>query len=776
MYLKNPFRMKDWRINEFLLFIIAVQAIFSILLFLDYVGLDIPILKNVMGFIFILFVPGALLIRLLDLDGLKSNGQTLLYTVGLSLAALMLVGFLMNTIYPLFGIDKPLSFVSIFITINSFILILCICCYHVDRRRRYKLILQNLKEMVVKKSPPNHVDLRNLVSSQIIFLLLIPFISILGAYMMNVYQSNTLTLLMIFLIGFVAFLIGIGRFNSKYYPLAVFVISISLLLHKSLITNYIWGWDVNIEYFMVNQVISNSFWNQNLPTNYNSMLSVMILAPILSSFINTGLIWIMKLVYPFIFSLVPLGLYYVFYKQTSPRIAFLAVFFFMIQFTFYTEMLSLIRQQVAELMLTLILMIMVSEQLNVTKRSILAIIFGMSIIVAHYGLAYIMMIILLISIVFLYILDRNPNEISSRYLARIYQISVISAVISSFSSHLHGDVLSGKDKGGSISAKIKQYKLVKKSRIIITPPFLALFVLFLFIWYIYTSNSTIFQSFIDIGRNIIDNIYSFMDPNAAQGLSLVMEEQTTPLRNLQKNFYLVSQLFIFIGFVALLLGKDGMKFKREFKALSLAAFFVLIAGVVLPFFSSQMNTSRLYHVALIILSPLCVMGFIKILNVFKIIPRLNLSMNKLATPVSIFLVAFLFFNTGLVYEFMDKTHPTSIALNTSYDFPKFNQREVTGGNWLLDHSNNDTIYADKNRASVLSSIVSCMEIPAYFDLVGKKSYIFLGTLNIVQNQILTYRMVGANIVMDEGYRSPGEILQGRSKIYDDGGAYVYGAN
>lgn len=760
MYLKNPFRMKDWRIKEFLTLIIVVQVIFSVLLFLDYAGLDIPILKNIVGFIFILFVPGMILLRLIDLDGIEHNGQVLLYTVGLSLAILMLVGFLMNTIYPLLGISKPLSFVSIFITINIFIVVLCFICYNVDKRRRYKLILRNLKDMVIKKSPPNHVNVKNLITSQLLFPLLIPFSSVLGAYMMNVYQSNTLTMFMIFLISLMALLVGIGKINSKYYSLFVFVISFSLLLHKALITNYIWGWDVNIEYFLANQVITNSFWDQNLPMNYNSMLSVMMMAPIFSTFINTGLIWIMKIVYPFIFSLTPLGLYYVFYKQTSPRIAFFAAFFFMMQFTFYTEMVSLIRQQVAELMLVLVLMIMVSEQMDVIKRSVLAIIFGMSIIVAHYGLAYIMMFILSVSMIFLYIIDKNPIYTFKRYLA--------------------GSKLGNNEKH-EINTKIKQYRsIIKNSRIIITPPFVALFILFILIWDIYTSNSTIFQSFINIGCSIIGNLYSFMDPNATQGLSLVMQQQVTPLRNLQKDFYLISQLFIAVGVIALLFGKEGMKFKKEFKSLSLAAFIVLMAGVFLPFFSSQMNTSRLYHMSLIILAPFCVVGILKIFRLFgsflKLKPFSKISHNNIFTVISIFLVIFLFFDTGFTYQIMDKADVTSIALSATCDFPKFDQREVTSGNWLQKYSDdNTTIYADKNRASVLNSMVSCMEIPAYFDLVNSTSYIFLGTVNIARNKVLISQMAGANIVIDEGYRAPDEIIKGRFRIYDDGGSYIYGS-
>ena len=754
--------MKDWRIKEFLTMIIAVQVIFSVLIFLDYSGLNVPIIKNIVGFIFILFVPGMLLLRLLDLDGIEYNGQILIYTVGLSLASLMLVGFLMNTIYPLFGISNPLSTVSIFVTINALIIILCFICYNVDKGRRYRLILRNLKDMVIKKSPPNHVNVKNLITSPLLFAALIPFLSVLGAYMMNVYQYNVLTMVMIAIIGLMALLVGMGKVNSKYYSLFVFVISLSLLLHKSLITNYIWGWDVNNEYFLASQVISNSLWDQNLAMNYNSMLSVMMVAPIFSTFINTGLIWIMKIVYPFIFALTPLGLYYVFRKQTSPRIAFFAAFFFMIQFTFYTEMVSLIRQQVAEFMLVLVLMIMVSEQMDVTKRSVLAIIFGLSIVVAHYGLAYIMMFILSVSLIFMYVLDKDLWGIFNRYLAG-----------SKF----------GSNEKHQVNTKIKQYRsIIKKSRVIITPPFIALFILFILVWDIYTSNSSIFQSFLNIGCNVIDNLYSFMDPNATQGLSLVMQQQVTPLRNLQKDFYLISQLFISIGILALLLRKDGMNFKKEFKSLSLAAFIILMAGVFLPFFSSQMNTSRLYHMSLIILAPFCIVGIIKIFHLFRsllrfdFISKLNFSRNNLFTVISIFLIVFLFFDTGFTYQVLDKADVTSIALSATCDFPKFDQREVTGGQWLQKYSiNNVTIYADKNRASVLNSMISSTEIPAYFDLVNRTSYIFLGTVNIVRKKVLISQMAGANIVVDEGYRSPDELLKERFRIYDDGGSYIYGS-
>lgn len=770
MYANNIFFLKDWETDKFLQLIITIQTLFISLIILEQIGVNIPILKELIGLFIVLFIPGTLFLRILNLDGITSKGQILLCTVGSSLVLFMVIGFLMNYLYPIFGMDKPLSSLSILLTFNIFIFVLCYLSYFIDIRRKNKFLTEK-------------VDVKKLVSSPILILFIVPIISILGTYLMNIYQYNGLTIIMICLICLIAYMVSLNNFiPSKYYPLIVFIISISIILHKSLITNYIWGWDINSEYFLVKQVITNSFWNENLPMSYNSMLSVMVLAPILSSFIDVGLVWIMKIVYPFIFSLVPLGLYYVFREQTTPKVAFFSTFLFVILFTFHTEMLTLIRQQVAELMLVLVLLLIVSDQIVVTKKYFLAVLFGMAIIVAHYGLTYILTIILLLSAVYLYLDDNNSIKmIINRYKVKIHKLTAVAIILQPFNHHPQNTSVGHElkdERTSNLSKRIEKYRNYKPDRII-TPSFLILFIFFLFSWYIYTSSSSIFQGSMFIGQNIIDNLYSLLDPNVTQGLSLVMGQQATPLRNFHKYIYLISQFFIFIGILALFLNKDGMNFKKEYKAISLATFVILVAGLLLPFFSSQMNTTRLYHIALIILSPFFVLGIKKLLDLFKG-SRLNLSETHQFKLIAIFLILFLLFDSGIVYEFLDKGHPTSIALSSSYDFPKFNQRETTGGEWLAQQYNNYgyqhniTVYADKNRAVILSSMLKTEEIPYYFDLITANSYLFLGTLNLERGEVYTYKMEGDNQITEEKYQSLQANLKSRSKIYDNGGSYIYG--
>ena len=116
------------------------------------------------------------------------------------------------------------------------------------------------------------------------------------------------------------------------------------------------------------------------------------LSPIYSVILNTDGAWVFKIIYPFIFSLVPLALFHIYRQQISANKAFLAVFFFMAVPTYSLEMIALAKQQIAELFFALFILLMVDRKLRLSQRLTLAIIFALSIAVSHYGLGFISLI------------------------------------------------------------------------------------------------------------------------------------------------------------------------------------------------------------------------------------------------------------------------------------------------------------------------------------------------------------------------------------------------
>ena len=179
---------------------------------------------------------------------------------------------------------------------------------------------------------------------------------------MNAYGSNVLLLALIIIIAITALWISTSASVPKeLYPLAVFVVAVALLYHGSLISPYVWGWDIQKELYTANAVLANAQWNFHAPGATNAVLSITLLAPLISIVSGVSVVWIFKTIYPLLLALVPVGLFVVFQKQTSDRIALLASFFVIFLFTFFTEIPALARQEIAELFLVLLLILLVDK-------------------------------------------------------------------------------------------------------------------------------------------------------------------------------------------------------------------------------------------------------------------------------------------------------------------------------------------------------------------------------------------------------------------------------
>ena len=234
-----------------------------------------------------------------------------------------------------------------------------------------------------------------------LFLLFLVLLSIIGTQFVNFYENNFLLLLLIPILSFIPILVAFDKIPERYYSIAVIATALALLFHTSLISMYIWGADINKEYYYASLTKSNYFWNSDISHPYNSMLSISILAPICSMVSGIDLTWIFKLIFPLLFSFVPLILYQTFKRQTDSKTAFLSSFFFSSLFTFYTEMNSIARQQIAEVFFALLMLLIVSKNnLNPQKRLLLFIIFCFSLVTAHYALTIIFVLVLLFSTLF----------------------------------------------------------------------------------------------------------------------------------------------------------------------------------------------------------------------------------------------------------------------------------------------------------------------------------------------------------------------------------------
>lgn len=626
--IKNPIQLNDWSIKSLLYILLSFQLSLWGFISLDLIGIHIPILRQIISHIYLTFLPGVLILKLLKLHKLGTT-ETLLYTTGLSLSTLMFTGFSMNLIYPYFGISEPISCIPLMVTLTIVISILFFLAYIRDK----------------EYSNPDYFDLKEILSPKLLILLLVPFLSIFGTYLVNYYDNN---ILLMFMIVIISFLIVLQNYiPPKIYPLVIWVISISLIYHTTLISDYLNVNDILGEYKIAHSVIQNSYWDWTFNHNYNSVLSITILAPIFYYIYNIDLTYVFKIIYPLLFSITSLGTYLIFNNIThNKKVSFMSSILFIIIVPFFYEVPLICKQCIGEIFLILLLLFTFNLNLKSVTRSFLVIISSMSLIVSHYGISYIIMF----SLIFIFCCEFvAKNETTNKMLQNIC-------------------IKLNRDKSLLSSSKIKNTFSLN---------FVIFFLTFTFGWYIYISDSSSFNSITYLGNQISRTlIEDFANPEHSRGLHMIIKNEFSLTHYITKLFYLTSQFFILIGFLNTLKNLKKDKFDTIYLFYSFYFLTILFAAIVISGFSI-MDPRRLYHLSLFTLAPFSIIGGL-ILCKYLYDLSSNRSDDKYLVYsfnfVAVYLALFVLFSTGFIYE-VTNDYPTSVSLSQK-SISQFNDTNI----------------------------------------------------------------------------------------------------
>lgn len=688
--------------RHFLLVVLSLQFMFYATTFFD-----VPVARQVVGFLFVTFVPGFIIIKLLKLNELEAL-ETVLLSVGLSVAFLMLAGLLVNELCSLFGIVKPLSLTPLMIILNNFILVGGILVY--------------LRSENVKLWDAGGFGLSPLV---LVFIGL-PILSIAGALIVNTSGDSMILLFMILSIAvlFALAILSKKLVPLKLYPLIIFMVTIALLFHSSLVSNYIHGFDIHSEYYMFKLTQINGYWDSNayFPNieygRYNSMLSVVMLPVIYSNVLNMEGTWVLKIVFPLIFSLVPLALYQMWQKTTEKKIAFISVFLLMAEMTFYTEMIGLARQMVAELFFALLFLVVLNKKMNSTGGKICFVIFSFALVVSHYGIA----------IIFFFL----------------------------------------------ISAAWLCMQLFRKKSKTLTLSLILLFFVIMFSWYICTSSSAPFEAMMQFEDRVYNSLSDFFNP-ASRGTEVLrglgMESPPSYLNMISRIFAYATEFFILIGFTTLMIKRKSGFLAQDYVVFSSISVVLLAMCILLPSFAGTMGMTRFYHIILFFLAPFFFVGcetFAGFLSKQK---------TKFYTSilVLIVLVPYFLFQTNFVYEVTGSeswSPPLSgyrMGPRPYFEMGYVNEKDVFGATWLPENLDikHTRIYADFSGRIALYSygMISREEIGKLTDttVLSPHEVVFLSTADV------TYGMVTLTLSNTTVF----SILNCSNMIYSNGGCCVY---
>ena len=753
---------------------------------LGSLGVDIPILRQIVGFTFLTFFPGVLILRILRIHNIASI-ESLLYSVGLSVAFVMFTGAFANFVLPLIGISRPISILPITTTLAVFTIILGAVAYKRDKDF---------------PAEPRRFNIREIPQFPYLFLFVLPILAIFGARLVNLYQNNFLLLFFIVVVCCVVAMVAFDRLPRNAYPLATVMIGISLLLHTTLISSQLSGYDIHLEYYYQNLVAQGSYWDFAAPGNVNTALSIVMLNPMYSMILNTDAIWVFKIVYPVIFCFVPLALFHIFREQIGAKKAFFATFFFMAMVVFFTEMTSLARQQVAELFLALLILLLIDRKLALGQRMTLAIIFAVSLTVSHYALGHICLYLLIVSWGIVVLVRSGAGKRAWGWL-----------------THKFG----GLPETASLGA------FPHRNMAIVV----CVYLIFAVAWYGGIAQGTALKTILGIGESqyalLSTEPGGFFEPTEREALVLTAIGldffSASGWGKCFRIFQYLTEIFIVVGFGYMVLRPRGFKFKPEYIGLSMGAALILLACIVIPRFSSHLNITRFYHICLFLLAPLCILGGEVIWHRASRLTRSvssRLQLKREPEPSSLqalsraergnslkesengqvktinnanvnpayskflalaILIPYFLFNSGFISEiggpelYMPNDMPHSLALSSYWlDMPVFNQKEADAVTWLAQRiDDNALVYADDyGRLLLHQRLFGQVGLISDSEEIREDAYIFLRAWNVGKQEF--------RIVEREGVQKKPEhvslssiptLLEGRWLAYDNGVAQIW---
>jgi uncharacterized membrane protein len=695
--------------RAFLLVFIFLQIILYALILLD-----IPIARQVIGFVYFTFVPGFVFVKLMKLDRLGFVA-TILFSLGFSIAFLMLSGLLINEFGGFFT-SQPLSLGPLLFILNPIILIGGVLVY-----------LRSDNSKIIR------LESLNLPISSLFFLAL-PVLSVIGAMLVNIYENNFVLLFMLvsIILLFVMAVFSKKFLPSRLYPFAVLMIAVALLYHVSLISNYIvtFGSDISNEYFVFKLTQNSGYWSSTIPFGtffgrYHAMLSITILPLTYTTLLNIDPTWIFKILTPLIFSFVPVGLYYVWKDHVGKKYAFISAFLFMAQMTFFTEMLGLNRQMIAELFLVLLLLVILNKELGSLNKFVCFGIFGSALIVSHYALAEIFLFFIFVALIFFIAFKHSSKNLT------------IGMVV--------------------------------------------LFFVIMFGWYVYTSSGSVFDSFLEFGNYVYGQLGDFFNlgsrgQTVLRGLGL--EASPSIWNTFSRVIAYITEALIVFGFVDLFRKRiKNRHFGDEYFTFLFTAIAVLAAIIIVPGLASTLNITRFYHILLFFLAPLCIMGAAAIVQ-FMFKRRREILVYSLLIVV---LGSYFLFQTGFVYE-VTQSESWSLPLSKHRmdDYRLFRNigfipaEDVFGAQWVdkFVNANRSQMYADWD--SLDKALI------VYGGILPNQGEVLYNTTSIEPNGIVflsRLNVVGG--IIDSGTylwnsSETKSIFDEMSIIYSNGGCDIYG--
>jgi uncharacterized membrane protein len=542
---------------------------------------------------------------------------------------------------------------------------------------------------------------------------------------MNTQGNNSILLMLLLLIP--VYVVAVTFLEDKIpeatYPIAIWMIGMSLLLMHGLTSYHLMGRDVHVEFHCFELTLDNFHWDISKYYHpYNACLSSTILPTISKILCDIDKEYIFKLFFGLIGSITPLCTYIVFKKYMDKKYAFLLSFLFIAQVPFIYLLQSATRQEICLLFFVLAVLVLFDNEINKLNKKKLFLIFFVSVVVTHYTTTYLFLFMMF------FCWSMAKSESSFKY---------------------------GKNAITGITLRTISLSFV-----------------LMFFWYSqvtsvpFTNGLTFIEhTFLNMGKFLLEDVRS-ESIHTTFGIGLLSETVPYIIRVIINDLFIG---FISIGIFAIIFRKcKNINFDKEYIFMMISSELLLIS-LILPFISEGYGPTRVYLQSLVFLAPAFIVGVNYVSKISKKVIRPKIVLLLITVLIiSQFFCAVYFFDQIAGIPKSPDLNTDGVWRNEYYIY----YQELIGAKWLNEHDLND-LKVSSDRIAYSRLLLGYNNTP-YVDLeffenneTTNAGYIYLGHTNI--NKGVIYE----SLEKQKNITEYSCLFIGKSKIYNSGGSEIF---
>lgn len=715
----------------FLLIHIFTLLLINILYFIHF---DELYLRTIITTYFLFFVPGHLFYKLIDKSE-PFSARLICYSVGLSIALLMIEGLLLNKTLLYFTDIKPINTLPILITVNGGTILL----FLITIIKRF-LIPRNI-HFSVHEEKFKIVDIVLLVIAT-----LFPILSVIGTSLLNNGGNGHIILFNLYSIGiYILFVVLQKKLHSAVYTYSLYMIGLAVLLNLSLRSWLIAGSDIMLEYRMFQMSLHHQYWSNSLANHaYNICISITLLPAMLSKLLSIHDYYIYKFLYQLLFAFVPVIVYLSTKRFTNSIWSYLSGILF-ISFPIYVNSMPMhLRQEIAFIFFALMIYILFDTKLSFISKNLVLTIVGFSMIISHYSTTFIALTILSIWFLLDYVVllltfirakwKKQKKLIYTHRVPFYFLLFMFGCSFIWFSQitnlstnlvNLKRKVVANIANVHSNDVRVDQTSLANQFNI----------------FYKQQNKQELLIEYMN-QPNLIKRKFLFYDPDSYKDYKpLVIEPQRLSLnipitsfkyvqiyveviKKIQKVLTIIGVLYL--GF--LFITNKNSKDQRDYLVLAGTCLFLLLAFMIIPFFTIEYDILRTTQQLLVVL------GYSTILGGLLFINSINNNLKK--TIIGIFVVSYFFVYTDTINQLSGGVIPTVQLNNAGGGYERFTlyESEKQSILWLANNKKKEFLtQLDPDSVSKITAMtiadnnLNSSLVPS---TVFRDSYVYLNKLNV----------------------------------------------